>query len=115
VVDPQGVFRPPRLLPVLRFVFSGMISIVVAYLAFRSYLAGGSESVLHLGCGMRTFGLSNTMGSLVSDLHDPNVGVAFFDIAVVIAGLCHLGSAVCASVASRPSWRRRMGGSSAPS
>ena len=105
--DPRGVFQPPWLLPILSFVFSGVISIAVAYLAFRSYLAGGSGSVLLLGCGMLIFGLSNMLGSLVSDLHDPNIGVAFFNIAVVIAGICHLGSAVWASTASRPSWRRR--------
>ena len=34
MVDPRGVYQPPWLLPTLGFVFSGVISIVVAYLAY---------------------------------------------------------------------------------
>ncbi|HWT79205.1 MAG TPA: hypothetical protein VN648_10425, partial [Candidatus Methylomirabilis sp.] len=65
-LNPHGVFQPWWLLNTLSFVFSGAISILVAYLAAQSYLAGGSGSILLLGCGMLTFGTSSTVGSIVS-------------------------------------------------
>ncbi len=106
VSNPQGVFQPWWLQAVLGAIFSGGISILVAYLAARSYLAGGTGAVLLLGCGILTFGMSNTVGSMLTDLPDPNRGISLFNIAVMIAGSCHVASALWAIRAPAGTQRR---------
>lgn len=90
----QAVFEPFYLLPMLNFIFSTAVSIFVAYLAGRSFLADGTVSVLLLGNGTMIFGLVSLIGSVaVSIGGEINAGVAVYNIGVFLSGLCHLLSA----------------------
>lgn len=90
----QAVFEPFYLLPMLNFIFSTAVSIFVAYLAGRSFLADGTVSVLLLGNGTLIFGLVSLIASVAISIGgEINAGVAVYNIGMFLSGLCHLLSA----------------------
>jgi hypothetical protein len=57
-------FEPRFLLPALNIAFLTGVSVLVAFLAARSYLWGESAAVLLLGCGMLAFGAASAFAAL---------------------------------------------------
>jgi PAS domain S-box-containing protein len=105
-IDTDATYQPRFLLPALNLVFSTGVSLVVAYLAATSYLAGGARSVLFLGCGVLSFGMSSGVGGIAVH-YNPDVAVTVFNTGAALAGLCHLLSALSASSSSSPDRLRR--------
>ena len=88
--ESHAVFEPFYLLPLLNFIFSTAVSIFVAYLAGRSFLANGTVSVLLLGNGTLIFGLVGLIGSVAISMGgEINAGVAVYNIGMFLSGLCH--------------------------
>ena len=78
------------------------VSLVVAYLAARTYLAERSRSVLLLGCG----GLSLGFGFVLVGLHVPgttqNALWALDGVLICLGGFCHLAGVLSGPSAGRP-------------
>ncbi|MEI7833786.1 MAG: hypothetical protein WCJ56_11395 [bacterium] len=56
VLNLKAVFEPPLLLLILNTTFAGLIPIAVSLIAARGFIFSGLNSLLHIGCGMLTFG-----------------------------------------------------------
>jgi hypothetical protein len=54
-LDIQGVFEPGLLLPILNTLFAGVMPIVVACVAAKTYLKTNSATILFMGCEMLGF------------------------------------------------------------
>lgn len=87
-------FESQALLATLNTLFCSSVSILVMYLAARSYLATGSRAVLLLGCGVLVFAFINLLAGIL--LTDPNIALTVYNTGVLVAGLCFLSSAICA-------------------
>ncbi len=86
VLDIQTVFEHRLLLPVLNTLFAGIIPIVVAYFAGKSYRKGGSVTVLFMGCGMLTLGLGATSAGWIIEAFDgANLNVMVFDTGALLS------------------------------
>jgi PAS domain S-box-containing protein len=87
------VYQHPRLTILLGLVFTTFGSVLVAFLAGRSFLYHGLPSLLMLGCGALVLGA----GSVVSTTIDPtdiNGQVAVYNLSVFLSALCHLAGAL---------------------
>jgi PAS domain S-box-containing protein len=95
----EAVFEPPYLLPFLNIVFLTGISLLVAWLAARSYLSTGFPSVLLLGAGMLAFGIGSGIaaGGVAADL-GPNVITTGHNMGAFLAALFCLGSVITAGM-----------------
>lgn len=75
----------------LSTLFRTSISLLIAYLAARTYLVAGSRAVLALGCGALAFGLASLLAGLL--MTDRNTSVTVHNLGVCLAGACFLLSA----------------------
>ena len=87
------------LLATLNTLFCSSVSILIVYLAARSYLATGSRAVLLLGCGSMIIVIINLLAGIL--LTEPNVVLTIYNTGLCLAGLCFLGSALWA-ITSKP-------------
>jgi hypothetical protein len=102
-LDIRSVFEPPLLLPLLNTVFHGIIPIVVAYAAGKSYLKSGSVTVLFMGCGMLAFGLcAIAAGWVIKGPNGPNMTVTIHNTGVFLASFFHATGAILASFRDVP-------------
>ena len=88
------VVESPLLLALLNTLFVGVIPLVAAYLAAKSYQSTGAVGFLWAGCGMLFFGLGNLYAGyllLFANTPDPNVTV--HNLSCLAAGLCQLAGA----------------------
>jgi PAS domain S-box-containing protein len=83
----------PYLLLGLNFAFSTVSSLLVAYLAARSFLAQNDPSVLLLGCGVLIWGVAGVASNLASP-RDANGQVTIYNLSVWVSALCHLAGLV---------------------
>ena len=75
-------------------------SLVIAYLAARSYLVTGSRSLLSFGAGVLVFGIAYLVaGPLVSD---PNESITLHNVAVFVTGALFILSALWAMAPNPP-------------
>ncbi|MFO7652922.1 MAG: response regulator [Candidatus Krumholzibacteriia bacterium] len=89
-LDAQVTVEPAYLLPILNFVFGTAVSLFVAFLAARSYTAGGCVPVLLLGTGMLIYGSVSLAAALAVGAGWVNAGVTIHNVGVLLAGGCHL-------------------------
>lgn len=95
----ESVFESPVLLTELNTLFCGAVSLLIVYLAGRTYLLSGSWSVRLLGNGALIFGVTYLLaGPLMRDL---SVAVTVQHSGVFLAGFFFLLSAVSA-ITRRP-------------
>ncbi|MCD1294996.1 hypothetical protein CUJ83_08295 [Methanocella sp. CWC-04] len=95
----KTTYEYPVLLTTLNTLFCGSASLLIVYLAARSYLNTGSRAVLFMGCGMMAFAITYLLaGNLLWDL---NAAVTVHNMGVFLTGLCFLGSSYWA-LAERP-------------
>ena len=94
-LDIKTVAENEELLTLFNLLFSSSMTLLVAYLAARSYLAEGSRALLLLGCSMLVIGLTTALVGPVGS--NKNTQLTFHNIGVFIAGCFSLVSAVSAS------------------
>jgi signal transduction histidine kinase len=108
VLDIQTAFEPVLLLPLLNTLFHGIIPIVVAFVAGKSYLKGGSLTVLLMGCGMLAFGLCAIPAGWVIGKHGgPNLTVTIHNTGVFLGALFHATGGVLGLIPSDRSYDAR--------
>ncbi len=99
--DLHSVFEPHFLLLLLNTLFHGIIPIGVAYAAGKSYLTGGSVTVLFMGCGMLAFGsCAISAGWLIDRPDGPNLTVTVHNTGVFLGSFFHAIGAVLSSIRS---------------
>jgi len=102
-LDIRVVFEPPLLLAILNTVLISFIFSIVAYISAKSYLAGGSISILTLGCGVLAFGIANLVaGCLVGSPGGPGVSVTIHNTGALFGAVFHLVSAALISMGLTP-------------
>ena len=82
------------LLTTLNILFCCSVSLLIVYLAARSYVATGSRAVLLMGCGALFFAIINLLGGIM--VTDPNTAVTVYNVGFCLSGLCFLCSAFLA-------------------
>ena len=95
--DSRTVYESPYLLMGLNLVFVTGVSLFVAYLMGRSFLARGQPGLLLLGCGVLFWGASGSM-AIVANLAqgggsqglEVNLASTIHNTCVWVSSLCHL-------------------------
>gem|GEM_PF-7023632 len=89
------VFEGPFLLPILNFLFLGLISFGVSWLAAKSYLKSGSLSVIMLGSGALAFGIIGISAGWFIYLPDGvNIAVTIFNCGALLYGILNFLSSI---------------------
>ena len=105
-LNPDWAFNPPLLFAGLNLLFASAVPFVVAFLAGRAFLAGGSWAALLLGAGMLAFGLGSGIAGTLGSLFGPNVNITAHNVGAFLAGSCHVTGALL--TASRSAGARRV-------
>ena len=84
------VFEPHYLLPLFNSSLF-LAACVIASIALRSYLMSGAATILWLGCGVLTLGAGALAAGWLIYPFGPNVNVTIFNVAVLLASICHAG------------------------
>jgi hypothetical protein len=91
VLNIHTVFESPFLLLVLNSLFIGLIPLLIAFIAFRTFRTGGSTSVLLMGSGMIIFGLGSIFAAMVTFLPNaPNNNVTIYNTCVCVGSIFFL-------------------------
>jgi PAS domain S-box-containing protein len=89
------VFDPPVLMLVLNTICLFGVSVVVATIAMRAYLASGSASILLLGCGVLALGGAALAGGWVRPLGGAaNTSVTIHNLGVLLGAILHATSLI---------------------
>ncbi len=107
--DIRTAYESPYLLLALNFVFSALVSLFIAFLIARSFLARGTPGLLLLGCGVIFWGAAGSVGVAVglfgaAGQFDANFLITFHNICVWFSALCHL-TGVTLTLRPRPAMR----------
>jgi hypothetical protein len=103
-------FNPLLFFAALQTLFLFGTSVVVAYISLKSYLSGGSRTILLLGSGTLAWGFASMVaGWLLSPPGGPNVGVTISNSGALFASMFYIASATTTTRArsSRDSKRRK--------
>ncbi len=93
-VDPAVFFDPEWLILLGNTLFITVVSLIVSFIALRSYLASGRLKHLLLGCGVLTFGLGAAAAAAVRGLPDgANLNVTIYNTSALVGGLFHSAAA----------------------
>jgi len=91
VLDIRTATDPPFLLTILNTLLIGIIPLVIAIIAFRSYRSSGSTSLFMMGSGMMIFGIGSIAAGWVIGLTDgANVSVAIYNVCIFISAVFYL-------------------------
>jgi len=95
VLNIKTATDPPFLLTILNTLFIGIIPLVIAIIAFRSYQSSGSASLFMMGSGMMIFGSGSIAAGWVIGLTDgANVSVAIYNVCILISAVFYLTGAL---------------------
>jgi hypothetical protein len=87
-------FNPPLIFAALQTILLFGTSAVVAYISLKSYLSGGSRTILLLGSGTLSWGFASMVaGWLLSPPGGPNVAVTISNSGSLFASLLYITSA----------------------
>jgi len=103
-------FNPLLVFATLQTLFLFGTSVVVAYISLKSYLSGGSRTILLLGSGTLAWGFASMVaGWLLGPPGGPNIGVTISNSGALFASLFYIASATTTMRASssRDSKRRK--------
>ena len=103
-------FNPLLVFAVLQTVFLFGTSVVVAYISLKSYLSGGSRTILLLGSGTLAWGFASMVAAwLLGPPGGPNIAVTISNSGSLFASLFYIASATTtmSAASSRDSKRRR--------
>ena len=106
VLDLNVIYEPPLLLPFTNTIFTAIIPIIVAVFAARTYLKSGSLSVLLMGCGMLSFGVSAALAGWLRPVqHGANINVTVYNTGALAGALFHIAGAALSSFWRAPQRR----------
>jgi PAS domain S-box-containing protein len=89
------VFEPKYLLPILNFIFLGLSSLVVSFLAAKSYLKTGRLNLALLGSGALSLGLGGiTAGFFIHLPGGPNINVTISNCSALLSGFLHFSCSI---------------------
>ena len=103
-------FNPLLVFAMLQTLFFFGTAVVVAYISLKSYLSGGSRTILLLGSGTLAWGFASMVaGWLLGPPGGPNIGVTISNSGALFASLFYIASATTTMRASssRDSKRRK--------
>jgi len=103
-------FNPLLVFATLQTLFLFGTSVVVAYISLKSYLSGGSRTILLLGSGTLAWGFASMVaGWLLGPPGGPNIGVTISNSGALFASMFYIASATTTMRASssRDSKRRK--------
>ena len=100
VLDLRTAYEFPHLLLAVDFLTRTVASLVILYLAGRSFLDRGAPGLLLLGCGVALWGASGFVATSTLSIKDANLGVTISNLGILLSALCHL-SGVILSLGSR--------------
>ncbi|RPI38988.1 MAG: PAS domain S-box protein [Methanoregulaceae archaeon] len=102
VLDIRIATEPPFLLAVLNTTFIGIIPLVIAAIAFRSYRTGGSAGLFMMGSGMMIFGLGSiAAGWLIGLPGGANISVTIYNVCILLSAVFYLTGAVLTFIRSK--------------
>ncbi len=88
-------FDPPWLLLPVNTIFLGLIPLLVAFIALRTYLSTGLITILFMGCGVLALGSFNLVaGWVIGRPEGTHYTATIENLGVLIASIFHLGSAI---------------------
>jgi len=91
----QTTFDPPFLFPILNTTFTGLIPLIVAYIAFRSYQQHGSPGILFIGAGMLAYGIGSIAAPIAATLPDGiNLIVTIHNCGALVGALFQMSGAL---------------------
>ena len=86
-------YESPYLVMSLNFFTGTLATLLIVWLAGRSFVVLGAPGLLMLGCGVASWGASGFVASvLVAD--DANLGVTISNLGAWLSALCHLAGAI---------------------
>lgn len=102
-LNPERIFEPPFLLPVLNTLFISITAWVVAFLAANSFRQGAPRVVLAMGAALLALGTGSLISGVLADLPGGiNPGVTVFNLVALLAALAHMSGAVEAATQTSP-------------
>ena len=94
-LDIRIATEPPFLLAFLNTIFIGIIPLVIAAIAFRSYRTGGSTGLFMMGSGMMIFGLGSiAAGWLIGFPGGANISVTIYNVCTLLSAVFFLTGAL---------------------
>ncbi|HTY14869.1 MAG TPA: PAS domain S-box protein [Methanoregulaceae archaeon] len=99
VLHVPGSFEPPYVFLILNTIFTGLIPLAIAAIAFSSYRRSASFGILLIGVGMLVFGLACIVSPLTAGLPDGrNMNITIHNTGALGCATCQLfGGAVLLS------------------
>ncbi len=91
--DSRAVYAHPRLLFSMMFIFSTLVSVVIAILAGRTYLVSGQSGMMLLGCGALVWGSGGMLATIIFS-RDINFQVTVYNLAALLSSMLHLAGAL---------------------
>jgi PAS domain S-box-containing protein len=102
----RSAFQAPLLAAGLAFATRTLATLLIMFLAGRSFLARGELSLLLLSCGVALWGTGNLLYSTPLLTTDGNLALTVNNLAALLAGGCHLAGAGLALRPGPPRARR---------
>ncbi len=96
------VIEPPYLFPMLNTIFVAVVSLIVAYVAERSYLTSGSSPVLLLGAGVLVFGIGSLTSGWTLSRWGANVSTTLHNVPLLLAAIFHIVAVIVSSMELPP-------------
>ena len=90
----RKVFEPTLLVFFLNTLFLFLAPCFVSYMAIRSYLLGGSPTVLFLGCGVLTMGAGSLLAGWLIGTRGTNVLVTVHNISALLTAMFYMAGTV---------------------
>ncbi len=88
-----GSFEPPYLFLILNIIFTGIIPLAIAVIAFRSCQRNPSIGILFIGIGMLIFGISSIAAPPAMGLPGGrNISLTIHNTAALACALCQLAA-----------------------
>src|SRR5439155_1665691 len=88
-------FNPLLVFAALQTLFLFGTAVVVAYISLKSYLSGGSRTILLLGSGTLAWGFASMVaGWLLGPPGGPNIGVTISNSGALVSSLFYIGRTV---------------------
>ena len=94
-IDAQPTYENPMLITALNFLLITLVSLLLAVVAARSFLITGWWYVLWIGAAVLTFGVNQTVSSVLLSL-GPNAGVTVHNCGALLAAVYQVVSAALA-------------------
>lgn len=91
ILDFNGTYENQTILLIMNTLFTGVVPVVVAGMAARTFLQDNGTGALLMGCGMLVFGLGSIATGILRFLPDSaNVSITVYNTCALVGSGCHL-------------------------